>query len=124
MLMIHSLTETKRILDRVREASILPQGLTYFPAVHVIDLAEDGYIKPHVDSIKVRAIIRVDQELIHLSRPIDTVCLQFSGEVVAGVSLLSPSIMRFKEEHGESIIDAFLPRRSLYMMTYEIAAAS
>ncbi|GAB9471497.1 Alpha-ketoglutarate-dependent dioxygenase alkB 7 [Globisporangium polare] len=86
-------TETKRILDRIREAPILPQELNYFPAVHVIDLAEDGYIKPHVDSIK------------------------FSGQVVAGVSLLSPSIMRFKEEHGESLIDAFLPRRSLYMMT-------
>ncbi|KAF1319626.1 hypothetical protein FI667_g13085, partial [Globisporangium splendens] len=86
--------ETKRILDRLREVPILPQGLEYFPAVHVIDLAEDGYIKPHVDSIK------------------------FSGRVVAGVSLLSPSIMRFKEEHGESIIDAFLPRRSFYVMTY------
>jgi len=86
-------TETKRVLDRIREAPILPQGLSYFPAVHVIDLAEDGYIKPHVDSIK------------------------FSGRVVAGVSLLSPSIMRFKEEHGESVIDALLPRRSFYMMT-------
>lgn len=32
----------------------MPQELSYFPAVHVIDLAEDGYIKPHVDSIKVR----------------------------------------------------------------------
>lgn len=48
--------ETKRILDRVREAPILPQDLEYFPAVHVIDLAEDGYIKPHVDSIKVLCI--------------------------------------------------------------------
>lgn len=34
------------------------------------------------------------------------------------MSLLSPSIMRFKEEHGESIIDAFLPQRSFYVMTY------
>ncbi|KAF1794756.1 S-adenosyl-L-methionine-dependent methyltransferase [Phytophthora cactorum] len=63
--------------------AILPKELTYFPAVHVIELAEDGYIKPHVDSIK------------------------FSGRV----------IMRFKEEHGDSIIDAYLQRRSMYMMT-------
>ncbi|GMF63813.1 unnamed protein product [Phytophthora fragariaefolia] len=85
--------ETQRVLDKVREASILPKDLDYFPAVHVIELAEDGYIKPHVDSIK------------------------FSGRVVAGINLLSPSIMRFKEEHGDSIIDAYLQRRSMYMMT-------
>jgi alkylated DNA repair protein alkB family protein 7 len=36
---------------------------------------------------------------------------------VAGVNLLSPSIMRFKEEHGDSLLEAFLPRRSMYMMT-------
>lgn len=55
--LICSRTETQRILDRIREAPILPQDLTYFPAVHVIDLAEDGYIKPHVDSIKVRCLM-------------------------------------------------------------------
>ncbi|ETI38507.1 hypothetical protein F443_15787 [Phytophthora nicotianae P1569] len=86
-------TETQRILQKVREVAILPRDLTYFPAVHVIELAEDGYIKPHVDSIK------------------------FSGRVVAGINLLSPSIMRFKEEHGDSVIDAYLQRRSMYMMT-------
>ncbi|KAJ0397534.1 hypothetical protein P43SY_003395 [Pythium insidiosum] len=85
--------ESASILDRVRRAPIVPQHLTYFPSVHVIDLDEEGYIMPHVDAIK------------------------FSGEVVAGISLLSPSIMRFKEEHGESIIEAHLPRRSMYMMT-------
>ncbi|KAE9250045.1 hypothetical protein PF004_g3134 [Phytophthora fragariae] len=86
-------SETQRILQKVREAAILPQELQYFPAVHVIELAEDGYIKPHVDSIK------------------------FSGRVVAGINLLSPSIMRFKEEHGDAVIDAYLQRRSMYMMT-------
>ncbi|EEY68255.1 uncharacterized protein PITG_04676 [Phytophthora infestans T30-4] len=86
-------TETQRILQKVREVAILPKELTYFPAVHVIELAEDGYIKPHVDSIK------------------------FSGRVVAGINLLSPSIMSFKEEHGDSIIDGYLQRRSMYMMT-------
>ncbi|RLN11002.1 hypothetical protein BBJ28_00019077 [Nothophytophthora sp. Chile5] len=87
-------TETQRILQKLRDAAILPKGLDYFPAVHVIELAEDGFIKAHVDSIK------------------------FSGRVVAGVNLLSPSIMRFNEEHGDSVIEAYLPRRSFYMMTY------
>ncbi|CAH0487517.1 unnamed protein product [Peronospora farinosa] len=86
-------TETLRVLQKVREATILPKELNYFPAVHVIELAEDGYIKPHLDSIK------------------------FFGRVVAGVNLLSPSVMRFKEEYGDSVIDAYLPRRSMYMMT-------
>ncbi|CAI5743038.1 unnamed protein product [Peronospora destructor] len=85
--------ETLRVLQKIREAAILPKELNYFPAVHVIELAEDGYIKPHLDSIK------------------------FSGRVVAGVNLLSPSVMRFKEEYGDSVIDAYLPRRSMYMMT-------
>ncbi|KDO16086.1 hypothetical protein SPRG_18380 [Saprolegnia parasitica CBS 223.65] len=71
----------------------MPPQLTYFPTVHVIDLAEAGYIKPHVDSIK------------------------FSGQIVAGISLLSPSVMRFKEEVGPSQLDAFLPRRSFYCMS-------
>ncbi|RLN98898.1 hypothetical protein BBJ28_00018968 [Nothophytophthora sp. Chile5] len=88
-----SSVETQRILQKLRDAAILPKGLDYFPAVHVIELAEDGFIKAHVDSIK------------------------FSGRVVAGVNLLSPSIMRFNEEHGDSVIEAYLPRRSFYMMT-------
>jgi alkylated DNA repair protein alkB homolog 7 len=46
--------ETARVLDKVRAAPVLPTDLTYRPSVHVIDLAEDGYIMPHVDAIKVR----------------------------------------------------------------------
>ncbi|ETV94055.1 hypothetical protein H310_12089 [Aphanomyces invadans] len=84
--------EAADILARVRKLPILPQDLEYFPAVHVIDLAAEGYIKPHVDSIK------------------------FSGQVVAGLNLLSPAVMRFQEEHGDSRLDLFLPRRSFYCM--------
>ncbi|ETV66350.1 hypothetical protein, variant 1 [Aphanomyces astaci] len=84
--------EAADILARVRTLPILPQDLEYFPPVHVIDLAEAGYIKPHVDSIK------------------------FSGQVVAGLNLLSPAVMRFEEEHGDNRIDLLLPRRSFYCM--------
>lgn len=45
--------ETARVLERLREAPILPKGLEYFPAVHVIELHPEGYIGAHVDSIKV-----------------------------------------------------------------------
>ncbi|KAH9103638.1 hypothetical protein AeMF1_020094 [Aphanomyces euteiches] len=85
-------SEAQQVLARVRALPIIPQDLEYFPAVHVIDLAEEGYIKPHVDSIK------------------------FSGQIVAGLNLLSPAVMRFQEENGESRIDLKLPRRSFYCM--------
>lgn len=100
----------------------------------MIDLAEDGYIKPHVDSIKVGRHCMSFHTTSRVHGPSVAHCashvylhfithLQFSGRVVAGVSLLSPSIMRFQEEHGESVIDAFLPRRSFYMMTYVYSCA-
>jgi alkylated DNA repair protein alkB family protein 7 len=88
--------ETRQILEKLHFLPILPKELTYFPQVHVIDLAEDGFIKPHIDSIK------------------------FSGCIVAGLSLLSPSIMRFQQENGTNYIEAMLPRRSFYCMTGKI----
>lgn len=41
-----------KILQRVVKSGAFPPGLTFLP-IHVLDLAEDGYIKPHVDNIKV-----------------------------------------------------------------------
>ncbi|OQR84536.1 hypothetical protein ACHHYP_13284 [Achlya hypogyna] len=85
--------EAKQILAHLRSLPVMPPQLSYFPTVHVIDLAEEGYIKPHVDSIK------------------------FSGQIVAGISLLSPCVMRFQEEHGPSRLDVHLRRRSFYCMS-------
>mmetsp|Transcript_2769 Transcript_2769/g.3940 ORF Transcript_2769/g.3940 Transcript_2769/m.3940 type:complete len:242 (-) Transcript_2769:235-960(-) len=68
-----------------------------FLPVHAIDLAADGHISPHIDSIK------------------------FSGGMVAGLSLLSSSIMRFQHESDENkVIEALLPPRSLYIMTGDV----
>lgn len=47
-------------------------SLCVYIHTQVIDLAQDGFIKPHVDNIK------------------------FSGGFVCGLSLLSPAIMRLK----------------------------
>ncbi len=81
------------ILETLGKRATLP-----FLPVHLIDLAEDGFIKPHVDSIK------------------------FSGDIVSGLSLLSPAIMQLKgdAEQGmdpSSIIRLLLPPRSLYVLT-------
>ena len=67
---------------------------------HVIDLHEDGYIDPHIDSVK------------------------FSGDVVAGLSLLASSTMRLAEAdettgdtiEGGTSFDFTLEPRSLYVL--------
>jgi len=73
---------------------------------HGIDLKRDGNLKPHVDSVR------------------------FSGDLVAGVSLLSSSIMRLKPhdpfsaaDHTDAKaaddkwVDLYLPPLSLYVLT-------
>lgn len=61
--------------------------------VHVLDLAKEGEIKPHVDSVK------------------------FCGDTIAGLSLLSPSVMRLvHEKDANEIVDVKLEKRSLYIM--------
>jgi len=86
------------------------ESVNWLPC-HAIDLKKDGGLNAHVDSVR------------------------FSGELVAGLSLLSPSIMRLipcdndnddnksnnkdansaKEE--QAYVDLFLPPRSLYVLT-------
>lgn len=129
---IHGYRETERkhwypanraILDRVVQVAF---GGTAMPYVHVLDLAEEGVIKPHVDSVR------------------------YCGDTIAGISLLSDSVMRLvrtndeeqtnaeyrqifsKERHKKYWADVLLPRRSLYIMkhtarykfTHEILAGS
>mmetsp|Transcript_35068 Transcript_35068/g.55152 ORF Transcript_35068/g.55152 Transcript_35068/m.55152 type:complete len:220 (+) Transcript_35068:102-761(+) len=68
-----------------------------FLPTHAIDLSEEGFISPHIDSIK------------------------FSGGFVAGLSLLSHSVMKFQDERNSlNIIEAQLPPRSLYLMTGDV----
>lgn len=84
-----------------REGDLRPnqQPITWLP-VHVLDLAADGYITPHVDSVK------------------------FSGDLVCGVGLLSSAVMTLAPESPPEVASAFdakarlyLPRRSLYVLS-------
>ncbi|XP_076683738.1 alpha-ketoglutarate-dependent dioxygenase alkB homolog 7, mitochondrial [Andrena cerasifolii] len=100
---IHAYRETERkqwnesnekIISRIRERAF-PEGMQQLQFIHVLDLAAEGWIKPHVDSIK------------------------FCGEIIAGLSLLSDSVMRLtmvgkETTHKE---DFLLPQRSLYIMS-------
>ncbi|CAB9511392.1 AlkB, alkylation repair homolog [Seminavis robusta] len=104
---------SKNLLDRVRyqlqERHLSHKDFTWLPC-HVIDLHKDGELNAHVDSVR------------------------FSGDIVAGLSLLSPSIMRLvpdddgdvkhglveRKKHeaavGVNWVDLYLPPRSLYVL--------
>lgn len=98
---IHGYRETERlrwgavceeILNRVRSTAF-PECSQLLGPVHVIDLDKSGYIKPHIDSVK------------------------FCGSTIAGLSLLSDSIMRLvKEDTPSEWLDLLLSRRSLYIL--------
>uniref|UniRef100_A0A3P9H6E3 Alpha-ketoglutarate-dependent dioxygenase alkB homolog 7, mitochondrial n=1 Tax=Oryzias latipes TaxID=8090 RepID=A0A3P9H6E3_ORYLA len=98
---IHGYRETERsswgpacedILNRVRSAAFA-DGRPLLGPVHVLDLDKAGYIKPHIDSVK------------------------FCGSTIAGLSLLSDSIMRLvKEDDPNKQLDLLLTRRSLYIL--------
>ncbi|XP_016124497.1 alpha-ketoglutarate-dependent dioxygenase alkB homolog 7, mitochondrial [Sinocyclocheilus grahami] len=98
---IHGYRETERlqwgvmcesILRRVR-AVAFPEGSPLLGPIHVLDLDKEGYIKPHIDSVK------------------------FCGSTIAGLSLLSDSVMRIVPENKSTDwVDLLLSRRSLYIL--------
>lgn len=80
----------------------LRNHMTWLPC-HAIDLSKNGRLDAHVDSVK------------------------FSGGIVAGISLLSDSIMRLRPAKGEwtddssdeslgGHVDLYLPKLSLYCL--------
>lgn len=112
--------ENEKIFERVRQKAFVANIL---PHVHILDLAADGIIKPHVDSSR------------------------YCGTTIAGLSLLTDCIMRLKRvdenqykqsKEGEKnnrnanqskqelnsqeksqfnyFVDILLKRRSLYIM--------
>ncbi|XP_012058136.1 PREDICTED: alpha-ketoglutarate-dependent dioxygenase alkB homolog 7, mitochondrial [Atta cephalotes] len=86
--------DSSQILDRVRRKAFSPE-MIQLSLVHILDLAPEGWIKPHIDSIR------------------------FCGGIIAGLSLLSDSVMRLAMEgHEKECVACFLlPRRSLYIMS-------
>lgn len=98
---IHGFRETEKsrwseasraILQRIQEAAFSP-GQTLLSPIHVLDLEPQGYIKPHVDSVK------------------------FCGATIAGLSLLSPSVMRLvhTQDPGQWL-ELLLEPGSLYIL--------
>lgn len=69
------------VLQRLQRAAeeLAGTSVVFSPEVHVLDLAPEGAILPHVDSAR------------------------FVGPVIAGLSLLSPAVMRF-ERHDDPCV--------------------
>jgi alkylated DNA repair protein alkB homolog 7 len=84
-----SVQALERCKHRLLSRHLKPTS-TFLPC-HAIDLKQAGQLTAHVDSIK------------------------FSGTMVAGLSLLSSSIMRLRVE--DRFVDLLLPPRSLYVLT-------
>lgn len=107
-------------MNRVRSTAF-PECSQLLGPVHVIDLDKTGYIKPHIDSVKVGLPgflhsgflkKKVAHMVILLSN-----FFQFCGSTIAGLSLLSDSIMRLvKEDTPSEWLDLLLSRRSLYIL--------
>ena len=111
---IRNLIEDRHNRTDPNAAASLHFSGTWLPC-HAIDLHQDGELNAHVDSVR------------------------FSGNLVAGLSLLSDAIMRLKpstdstsidksDEKGEKkashtpiesneYVDLLLPRRSLYVLS-------
>jgi len=83
------------IVDRIKKKSFPKDGKESktLPYTHILDLADFGFIKPHIDSSR------------------------FCGSTVAVLSLLSPCVARFRLDTDKSVmVDALLNPRSLYVM--------
>ncbi|XP_039626425.1 alpha-ketoglutarate-dependent dioxygenase alkB homolog 7, mitochondrial [Polypterus senegalus] len=87
--------KNSRVLQRVRDVAF-PPGVKQLHLVHVLDLHRKGYIKAHVDSVK------------------------FCGSTIAGICLLSSSVMRLiSKKIPTDVVDLLLPRRCLYILRDE-----
>ncbi|KAJ9053873.1 hypothetical protein DSO57_1020181 [Entomophthora muscae] len=78
------------IIDRVK--ALFSRDITFLPT-HVLDLNDDGIIKPHVDN------------------------LELSGSVIAGLCLVSDSVIKFqplKEQDGLKF-EVLAPKNCLYI---------
>lgn len=89
--------ENKKILNRVKqfafETFTAQDNTNLLNHIHILDLHEDGYIKPHVDAVR------------------------FCGNTIAGICLLSDAVMRLTNEKDKSKHGlALLKRRCLYVM--------
>ncbi len=79
--------KNKEIIERLVKRAF-PDTAQILPHVHVLDLAEDGYIKAHVDSVR------------------------YCGDTIAGICLLSDAVMKLVQhiDDGSGSTDDYRTR--------------
>ena len=100
-------------MNRIKDVSFPREGheSRILPYTHVLDLADFGFIKPHIDSS------RVSHDDLILLIALHTSTCQFCGSTVAVVSLLAPCVARFRlDEARDQCVDVLIRQRSLYIM--------
>mmetsp|Transcript_495 Transcript_495/g.1417 ORF Transcript_495/g.1417 Transcript_495/m.1417 type:complete len:227 (+) Transcript_495:114-794(+) len=85
---------SRSLFERVASLAALPSGAELLP-VHVLDLEAHGEISRHVDHV------------------------EYSGESIVGLSLLSHAVMLLQHEAETAAFELLLPRRSLYVLRGE-----
>lgn len=85
--------DNRQVLKRVRD-TVFPPDAQLLP-VHILDLAAEGEIGPHVDHV------------------------EYSGRFIVGLSLLTDAVMTLRHQHSDVLARILLPRRSLYVMVDE-----
>lgn len=111
----------KRLQNKAFTANIIPQ-------VHVLDLAENGIIKPHVDSVRycgstIAGISLLNDCIMRLRRIDEKVYKQnvhgndgdHSAANITGNSTITKSEIKSAESFNH-FVDILLKRRSLYIM--------
>jgi len=53
---LHWRPENNEIIERVRKTAFEGLNVRHIKYVHILDIAKDGFIKPHVDSVRVRLV--------------------------------------------------------------------
>ncbi|KJE89644.1 hypothetical protein CAOG_01081 [Capsaspora owczarzaki ATCC 30864] len=87
-----ALPGSQTVIARVLASDLFAPGTQLHPNQHVLELAPSGYIAPHIDNVEA------------------------CGEYVAGISLLSASVMRFTYKDEE--VRILLEPRSIYCMSH------
>lgn len=141
---IHGYRETERkhwseknkvVIQRIKDLAF-PEGAPHLAYVHVLDIEKNGYIKAHVDSVRVciyayKCLVCSSGacKIVTISNQMRQVyaysvkymqlfcCLQFCGDIIAGISLLSTAVMRLVHtENKDRYADVLVKQRSLYVM--------
>lgn len=61
--------ENDTVFERMKKLAFQDQSTSCLPHVHLLDIEKDGFIKPHIDSIRVSFFLPAHSQLRHALDP-------------------------------------------------------